>query len=439
MTGKAMTMTSSVKRPHDDLYLDTVHRKKLDFDFEKVCSVTLSNTNVYGCLTCGCYFQGRGKSSPAYYHSLDEDHHLFINLNNNNLKVYALPESSLVDTPLLDDVRFALSPTYTKDDISSLGSTQSKDLNGNTYTPGLIGLNNIKNNTYSNVILHALCHCKLVRDRFLLCPMESQRDELIKRFTIFIRKLWSPRLFKNHISPHELLQYITVRSNKLFTINDAKDPKDFMIWLLNNLNNSMGSEKIISRSFQGKLKLSTTKSDDPATLVETYTKFWILTLDLPPVSMLRDGFGVQQIPQIRLETLLNKYNGLQEQVLPNGDSRRYSIERYPPYLIFHFDRFKDRHLGIDLSVKDRNQTLVEFPHELSFKDGEVKYKLLSNVVHELIQSDGLDEGDDKSNWKVQLHGKDQEWWELQDLQVKSKERELLFLGETYIQIWERVK
>jgi U4/U6.U5 tri-snRNP-associated protein 2 len=40
-------------------YLDTVNRAVLDFDFEKVCSVSLLSTNIYGCLVCGKYFQVR--------------------------------------------------------------------------------------------------------------------------------------------------------------------------------------------------------------------------------------------------------------------------------------------------------------------------------------------------------------------------------------------
>lgn len=64
-----------------DLYLDTINRHMLDFDFEKVCSVSLSQINVYACLTCGKYYQGRGKSSHAYFHSMDKDHHVFINLS----------------------------------------------------------------------------------------------------------------------------------------------------------------------------------------------------------------------------------------------------------------------------------------------------------------------------------------------------------------------
>lgn len=87
-----------------DLYLDTVclvisivktpfihivqkiNRAVLDFDFEKVCSVSLSNINIYGCLVCGKYFQGRGRSSYAYSHSIHDDHHVFINLE--TTKVY---------------------------------------------------------------------------------------------------------------------------------------------------------------------------------------------------------------------------------------------------------------------------------------------------------------------------------------------------------------
>ena len=71
-----------------DLYLDTVNRAALDFDFEKVCSISLSNLNVYGCLVCGKYFQGRSKKSPAYAHSISEDHHVFINLESTQVRSY---------------------------------------------------------------------------------------------------------------------------------------------------------------------------------------------------------------------------------------------------------------------------------------------------------------------------------------------------------------
>ena len=71
-----------------DLYLDTVNRAALDFDFEKVCSISLSNLNVYGCLVCGKYFQGRSKKSPAYAHSISEDHHVFITLESTQVRPF---------------------------------------------------------------------------------------------------------------------------------------------------------------------------------------------------------------------------------------------------------------------------------------------------------------------------------------------------------------
>jgi len=74
-----------------DLYLDTINRATLDFDFEKLCSVCLSNINIYGCLVCGKYFQGRGRKSYAYAHSIHDDHHVFINLETKKVFTLKIP------------------------------------------------------------------------------------------------------------------------------------------------------------------------------------------------------------------------------------------------------------------------------------------------------------------------------------------------------------
>jgi U4/U6.U5 tri-snRNP-associated protein 2 len=83
---------------HRDMYLDTVRclvatcnsrrsqltaqvdRSNLDFDFERLCSKSLSNINVYACLVCGKYFQGRGKGSFAYRHAVGDNHRVWLNL-----------------------------------------------------------------------------------------------------------------------------------------------------------------------------------------------------------------------------------------------------------------------------------------------------------------------------------------------------------------------
>lgn len=47
------------ERSHHCPYLDTINRGVLDFDFEKLCSISLSKINCYACLVCGKYFQGK--------------------------------------------------------------------------------------------------------------------------------------------------------------------------------------------------------------------------------------------------------------------------------------------------------------------------------------------------------------------------------------------
>jgi len=79
------------KAPRLCPYLDTINRQFLDFDFEKLCSISLSRINVYACLVCGKYFQGRGTNTHAYTHSVAESHHVFLNLH--TLKFYCLPDN----------------------------------------------------------------------------------------------------------------------------------------------------------------------------------------------------------------------------------------------------------------------------------------------------------------------------------------------------------
>lgn len=79
------------KTPRQCPYLDTINRQYLDFDFEKLCSVSLTRINVYACLVCGKYFQGRGTNTYAYTHSVAESHHVFLNLQ--TLKFYCLPDN----------------------------------------------------------------------------------------------------------------------------------------------------------------------------------------------------------------------------------------------------------------------------------------------------------------------------------------------------------
>ncbi|KAI9795354.1 MAG: ubiquitin-specific protease ubp10, partial [Piccolia ochrophora] len=149
---------------YNDLYLDTINRALLDFDFEKLCSVSLSNINVYACLVCGKYYQGRGSKSNAYFHALEVGHHVFVNMETQ--KVYVLPEGYEVKSSTLDDIKFVVDPTYTKPEVAKLDREPQTgwDLAGRKYIPGFVGLNNIKDNDYVNVIVHSLAHVSPLRN-----------------------------------------------------------------------------------------------------------------------------------------------------------------------------------------------------------------------------------------------------------------------------------
>jgi len=146
------------RRPWDEAgfrcpYLDTINRMVLDFDFEKACSVTGNNFNVYACLACGKYFQGRGKHTQAYTHALQESHHVYMNLGDG--RAYCLPDSYEVVDSSLRDIQDMLSPSFTPETVAKLDTVPvyARGVDGSDYMPGLIGLNNIKNTDFVNVVI----------------------------------------------------------------------------------------------------------------------------------------------------------------------------------------------------------------------------------------------------------------------------------------------
>ncbi len=123
---------------YTDLYLDTINRSVLDFDFEKLCSVTLSNINVYACLVCGKYYQGRGPKSHAYFHALEVGHHVYVNMQTK--RMYVLPEGYEVKSKSLEDIKFVVDPQLSEDEVGKLDkeAKDAWDLGGKKYRPGII-------------------------------------------------------------------------------------------------------------------------------------------------------------------------------------------------------------------------------------------------------------------------------------------------------------
>ncbi|MCO5614911.1 hypothetical protein L7F22_069196 [Adiantum nelumboides] len=86
------------------------------------------------------YFQGRGRNSHAYTHSLEASHHVFINLLTE--KVYCLPDGYEVNDPSLDDIRHMLYPRFTRAQVNQLDRNKqwARALDGSDYLPGMVDL-----------------------------------------------------------------------------------------------------------------------------------------------------------------------------------------------------------------------------------------------------------------------------------------------------------
>ncbi|KAL7408861.1 hypothetical protein BDY24DRAFT_405114 [Mrakia frigida] len=476
----------SDQKARTDLYLDTINRHLLDFDFEKLCSVSLSTVNIYCCLVDGKYFQGRGKNSWAYKHSVGEGHHVFLKLDTEEF--YILPDGYKVSDPSLANIINVLNPRFTPTQIARLSylPDTSYDLASNPYLPGYVGLNNIKANDYLNVIIHSLLHVPPLRD-FLLDPNnkalepESKPTELVRRFAELARKVWNPQLFKAQVSPHEFLQEVTLASAGRFKITAQGDPIEFMSWLLNKLHKDLGGSKkpnssIIYQTFQGDLKMETqqivVKADsggnhrpqfDIGRDIKTIrSPFLFLALDLPRPPLFQDSIEKNIIPQVALSTILAKYDGTTPQEF--GDTlKRHQVTRLPPYMILHTKRFTKNNF-----VEEKNPTIVNFPlRGVDMKDYilpspsapmSTLYDLLVNVpLESSIASTTTKVGsttatnpakkqkidaNDASQWKAHLRaggggGDGEKWFTVQDLRVEEVQREMVFLGETVMQIWQR--
>lgn len=260
-------------------YLSTINRTHLDFDFEPSCSITLeSSPHIYGCLICGKYFRGKGKSTPAYIHSVNEGHCVYVHLARGTF--WCLPDNYEIDNtdPSLQDIKLALHPKYTTNQINTLDTQKElvRDLFGRRYLPGYIGLNNLNKTDYVNCVVQALGHVRPLRDFFLLAPNYESNDDnnddggnaksngkrklssatssssssssipyeefspLAKSFSLLLRNMWSPHRFKSNVDPHMFVQAVSVASNKRYHVGKQADAGEFLAWLLHQLHLGVG-------------------------------------------------------------------------------------------------------------------------------------------------------------------------------------------------------
>ncbi|XP_019658938.1 U4/U6.U5 tri-snRNP-associated protein 2 isoform X3 [Ailuropoda melanoleuca] len=397
-------------------YLDTINRSVLDFDFEKLCSISLSHINAYACLVCGKYFQGRGLKSHAYIHSVQFSHHVFLNLH--TLKFYCLPDNYEIIDSSLEDITA----------LSNVPPLRNYFLEEDNYK-------NIKR------------------------PPGDIMFLLVQRFGELMRKLWNPRNFKAHVSPHEMLQAVVLCSKKTFQITKQGDGVDFLSWFLNALHSALGGTKkkkktIVTDVFQGSMRIFTKKLPHPdlpaeekeqllqndeyqETMVES--TFMYLTLDLPTAPLYKDEKEQLIIPQVPLFNILAKFNGITEKeykTYKENFLKRFQLTKLPPYLIFCIKRFTKNNFFVE-----KNPTIVNFPitnvdlreylsEEVQAAHKNTTYDLIANIVHDGKPSEG--------SYRIHvLHHGTGKWYELQDLQVTDILPQMITLSEAYIQIWKR--
>mgnify|MGYP003365504717 CR=1 FL=1 len=421
----------------EDLHqlIQTINNKKLDFDSERICSITLSKLNIYGCLTCGKFFKGFSERSPTFLHSINENHRLFISLNNIQNNVVILPDEieindatplSKPDRKLIQNIIFATNPTYDKNLIQSFPQKCHDCTQNQLYYNGYVGLNKSISNdiTYINVLIQLLAHIVPIRDYFLF--YKSSTDTLIGKISTIIKKIWSPHLFKLNIAPDELISYLMINFPKIFN-RPIRDPQFLLNWLINKLCQLDPSlKKLLQKECRGKLKAQ-----------GKTIPFWNLTVNLPTVSMFKDGKNIDELLQVNLQ------DRLVETFLDKSSDK--IIEQFPKFLfvyISRFDNMSTQDVKDGFIVKNRNQTIVNFSESLNLpldSKNTITYKIISNIVHD-PQKNLLDiEKDYKSNWKIQLlkDVKTNDWIEINNIKISPKNFNLMFLDESYIQVWEK--
>ena len=345
-----------------------------------------------------------------------------------------------------------------------------------------------------NAVIQALLHVPPLRDHFIFHSQPSSlttaakpsqsagtasstpsttgnfdtdnRSELVKRFGLLARKLWNPKNFKAQVSPHEFLQEVASASNKRFKITEGGDPLEFLSWLLNALHRDLGGTRkpnssIIYSCFQGELRV-----DDQPIIVKavdddsdakpmfdlgreiktTQSPFLFLAIDLPPMRVFQDATDKNNIiPQVPISQVLAKFNGEQTQETA-GRLRRYKLTKLPPFIILHIKRFTSNNF-----VEEKNPTIVTFPlRGVDMQDCVDKspnaatdpnfttmYDLVANVTHESLAGTAHED----TTWKTHVHTRaqagqnpeDETWYQIQDLIVEEINKQMVFLGESYIQ------
>ncbi|KAH8583288.1 assembly defective 1 like ubiquitin C-terminal hydrolase with a UBP finger at the N-terminus [Cryptosporidium sp. chipmunk genotype I] len=481
-------------------YLSSIKRSVLDFDYEKICSVTLREEHIYCCLVCGINYQGKGKDSVAYKHSLELGHHLFINLTNSS--IICLPNDYEIYEHSLEDIKKYLQPRFNSDIISSSLYNVSRTFDGIEFFPGFIGLSNFGNNDSLNSIILILSQITEFRDLCLsyqLYDREIEKripDPLLFNIIESIQKIYNPHNLKGKFSPYNLAKIIERKSNGKFSFSKVSnistpsnsfiqsnistqksviiDPMALFSWIIYNLKKKIDKylgkfqvkfipdvEKnannthmnIINACIKGKLYNKSSKypnnnfsepnknklmrSKKSSELKLTESIcFNCLSLTLP--SIIETTMGISNSAQSNEDKTV-----LQIPIYQLLDSKFFSsssssqlISKLPCYLFIHISRFSKTNLNLE-----KNKTLVSFPLidlDLSPYIHPDSISLNPCTKYNLIANISHKGSIQNGKFLTQLlHPARNEWIEIEDINVKIVLPQAILLNETYILTYKR--
>lgn len=450
---RANNSTEAVRDGAACPYMDTVTPSTLDFDLPPTCSISLQSHNVYICLICGKYLQGRSPSSHAYAHSLHVGHHLYLSVSSET--VYCLPDGYQVIDPSFRELISALHPKFAKEDIAELDvvPVRIRVLDGSLRLRGVVPLDNLHAIDYANSVFQLLLRPPPVRDLLLKeyagtdivnstgttdGSTDSVQSELASALAALCAKLWASQAYRAHVAPHELMQLVSRASKGRFGLLKQADPFSFMAWLLNSFGWKRGAQlrspshlsSLVEKCFRGEMEVqSVTESGD---VKKTSSLFWFLPLDLPPKPLFQDASERTLVPQVPLSKLLLKFDGVsRHHDVKSGEQRMYRIRKFPPYLLLVVRRFAKSKFGIE-----KNPCVVHLPAEgldvssLCEGDGDERYSLIAAILHEGTAKDG--------KYRIVVrHDATSNWYDLSDMAVKPTLEQLVSLADTYILLYAR--
>jgi len=352
---------------------------------------------------------------------------------------------------------------------------------------GVVGMNNLHSGDAANAVLHSLLHLPIFRNYLLLESNYTFDDKpastLFAQLGNLTKRIWNSSPWRPTVSPHELLQEISLRSDGKYGVGAKCDPLEFYSWLINTLHRDLLSDmkrrdikrvssSAISDMFQGLVVIrserlkqrasehvevaqsssmnidessmshdsshpsssdtSSTLRNPDGTVTSKTTPFFHLQLDLPVVTLLKDEKSKTASLQVPIFTLLTKFDGRTKQfVAATKEHRTYKIQALPQYLMFFVKRFTQ-----NMYLIEKNHTIVNFPvDELDMADytdetTRTKYSLSAYICHTGDAPNG-------SCLARYYHKANRKWYNCQDTTAEPMLAEDHFVAEAYILFYER--